>query len=436
MRHIVTKRSWLAALAALMAVALCAPAWAATYLWSNHMTSSRLVDGRSFYEGSGFNRLYLDVEDDDTAATDAHVNATGTMTIVGGSYTFWNGTDYEDVSGTIKSFPLKAIMSAGDDYLEYQPINDAGKSIEAFYGAAETGLNGREVRWEFPAMPELDGKATVPNFRSTAQQLSTYVPYVELVRSGGNVTGVNWRIVHPSDTAKALSLPTASMVQVRLIMHSGSIPSAWSLWQRFDAGATPKGTFDLSELLSKSSASISEADVCNVMVRIVPDRTSNYACYSWTFDKSTVDDDAGIASWGDLAQTPLKIKEGETATVTVDLKDGYFLTGRKDKVFVGDASILSATATGAGTRTATLSLKGLKPGKTTVRLFYYHQDSTGDMHHASSVAREVWVTDENGEIPSGSGGDTGSGGGGGCDVGIFGALSLAIVGAALIARKR
>ena len=431
MRHTVTKRSWLAALAALVTMALAAPAWAATYLWSNHMTSSRLVDGRSFYEGSGFNRLYLDVEDDDTAATDAHVNATGTMTIVGGSYTFWNGTDYEDVSGTIKSFPLKAIMSAGDDYLEYQPINDAGKSIEAFYGAAETGLNGREVRWEFPAMSALNGSARVPTFRSVAQQLSTYVPYVELVREGENVTGVDWRIVHPSDTSKALSLPTASRVQVRLDMHSGSVPNAFTLWQDFDADATPKGTFDISRLLSsRGLSSIPEADVCYVTMRIVPDRSTD-ACYHWTFDKSTVDDDAGIASWGELATTPLEIVEGETATVTVGLKDGYFLTGRKDKVFVGDASILDASATGAGTNRATLSLKGLKPGRTTVRLFYYHRDDSGDSHHASSIAREILVTDAEGNIPGG-----GEGGGGGCDVGIFGALSLAIVGAALIARKR
>lgn len=426
MRNIVTKRSWLAALVALMAVALAAPAWAETYLWANQITFSRLVDGKSFYEGSGFDHLYLDVEDEDTVATDAHVSATGSMTIVGGSYTFWNGTADEAVSGTIKSFPVKAIMSAGDDYLEYQPINDAGDLIEEFYGAAETGLNGREVRWEFPAMPELDGKATVPNFRSTAEQLKNYVPYVELVRSGGNVTGVKYRVVHPSDTSKALALPTASLVQVRVYDHDPKRRYS-SRWQRSDANTTPEGTLDFD-------TPIPEADVCYVDVRLLPDRSVD-ACYTWRFPVSTTNDDSGIASWGELATTPLKIVKGETETITVSLKDDYRLSTRPTKLFVGDASVLDASATGAGTTTATLSLRGANYGKTTVRLFYY--DVNYDYHYASSVAREVWVTDENGEIPSGGGGETSTGGGGGgCSSAGFGALSLAIVGAALIARKR
>ena len=421
MRNIVTKRSWLAVLAALMAVALCAPAWAETYLWSRHHSNARLVDGKSNYEGPTFSRLGLFVDDDDRDATDAYMNATGTMTIVGGSYTFWNGTEDEAVSGTIKSFPLKAAMDATDGYLEYGPTNGSG-SFVSFYDAADTGLNGREVRWEFPAMPELDGKATVPNFRSTAQQLKTYVPYVELVRSGGNVTGVKFRVVHPSAPSKALSLSNGSDLRVNFFDHDDN--ELWrSEWKTFAVGETVEGTYTLG-------TPIPESELCYVHVRFW-DRD---LLYSWSFVSSTANDDAGIASWGELEQTPLKIKEGETAAVAVSLRNGYRLSTRDDKVFVGDSSVLSVTADGAGTGTATLSLKGLKPGKTTVRLFYYRSDNSGS-HYSTSAAREVWVTDENGEIPSGSGGDTGSGGGG-CDVGIFGALSLAIVGAALIARKR
>ena len=419
MRHIVTKRPWLAALAALMAVALCAPAWAETYLWSRHHSSALLVDGKSNYEGAAFGIVNLYVDDDDRMPTPAYMSVTGSMTIVGGSYTFWNGTEDEAVSGTIKSFPLKAAMDATDDYLEYGPINGSGSFVR-FYDAADTGLNGREVRWEFPAMPELDGKATVPNFRSTAQQLKTYVPYVELVRSGGNVTGVKFRVVHPSAPSKALSLSNGSDLRVNFFDHDDN--ELWrSEWKTFAVGETVEGTYTLG-------TPIPESELCYVHVRFW-DRDF---LYSWSFAIGWTNDDSGIASWGELATTPLKIVKGDTETITVSLKDGYRLSTRPTKLFVGDASILDASATGAGTTTATLSLRGANYGKTTVRLFYKHGPNSN--HYSSSVAREVWVTDENGEIPSGSGGDTGSGGGG-CDAGIFGALSLAIVGAALSRRR-
>ena len=82
----------------------------------------------------------------------------------------------------------------------------------------------------------------------------------------------------------------------------------------------------------------------------------------------------------------------------------------------------------ADSSTATLTLQGLKPGKTTVRILYYEDEK----HYSTSTAREVWVTDAEGNVP-GSGGGSG-GGGGGCDMLVGGlAFLLAIP---LLRRRR
>ena len=402
-------------LAVLAAALCCVPAWGETYLWSNHFTWSRLAGGKSSYGGSEFTRLYLDIEDDDTVATEAHMSLTGTMTIAGGSYSFWNGTEDEPVSGKSVSFNLISTdMTLGEEYLAYQPVNDAG-GLVTFYNAAETGMNGQRVTWEFPDMPELNGQGTVPNFLSTAQQLSSSAPYVEMTRSGGNYTGLRWRVVKPSNTEQALSVGTPSRVQVRVFNHDEKRLYSGK-WQNFDADKTLEGTVTFDN-------AIPEADLCFVSVRFRPDR-SIFACYTWNFDNSTENSDAGIASWGDLANAPLKIKEGKTATVTVTMKENFSPSERKRKGFIGDTNVLSASSEEKD-RTVTLVLKGLKPGKTTIRLFYRQHDpesKINDTHYIVSTAREVWVTDEDGNVP-GEGGS--SSGGGGCDAGaLTGGLAL------------
>ena len=268
---------FLAVLAALMSVA--PPASATPYLWSRHHSWARLVDGRSAYMGSEFLRLYLYAEIDDVEATTEYMNATGSMTIAGGSYTFWNGTADEAVPGTEKTFNLTAVMDLGDDYLEYQPINNSGELI-VFRDAAETGLNGQRVRWEFPTHPELNGQATVPNFKSTAQQLASSVPYVELIRSGGNATRVDYRVVHPSKTGSALSTSAASSIQISLYGHDDTL--LWcSEWQSFGAGATPQGTVTLD-------TPIAEDSLWYVHVRLQHGNEPYW--YSWSF-VSAADDE-------------------------------------------------------------------------------------------------------------------------------------------------
>ncbi len=56
-------------------------------------------------------------------------------------------------------------------------------------------------------MPSLNGKYTVPNYLTTREQLEKHVVlYFEFIRSGENVTGINWRIVKDSDTSTPVVL--------------------------------------------------------------------------------------------------------------------------------------------------------------------------------------------------------------------------------------
>ncbi len=120
-------------LAVLAAALCCAPAWGETYLWSNRITRSHLSEGRSVYDAAEFGWLYLDVEDDDTMATQAHLNEVGTMPFVGDNFSFWNGSEYEAVSGTVETFNMIFTdMALGEEFLGYRPVNDQVRYIPKF----------------------------------------------------------------------------------------------------------------------------------------------------------------------------------------------------------------------------------------------------------------------------------------------------------------
>lgn len=224
--------------------------------------------------------------------------------------------------------------------------------------------------------------------RVTAPQPRAYASRVELLRSSHDITAVDWRIVDPS--GDVASIDATYQVQVRLFGHDDE--RIWSSGpMNFAAGEAPQGM----EIFDP----IPEQDVFYVQVYL---RSGNSA-HSWDRVVSSQDDDTGIISWGGLALRPLKLKVGQTTNVSVSMKPNFFFSARERKVFVGDASILGVLTQGARSPMATLSLKGLRPGKTTLRLFYYDSGEGGRYH--VSGPRDVWVTDEQGDVP-----ETGVGG--------------------------
>ena len=208
-------------------------------------------------------------------------------------------------------------------------------------------------------------------------------------------------------------------MHVRVYNHDDDSAVHNSRWKSFAANESVEDTETFTTPLP-------ESELCYVEMRFddnnVADRPSRY-CYTWRFATRTDNSDAGIASWVGLEETPLELEVGETAAVTVTFKDDFF-SGRERKVFIGDESVLSVRTQDSDSPTATLTLTGLKPGRTTIRVFYYENGK----HYSTSTAKEIVVT---GDSPSG-----GSSSGGGCSSAGFGALSLlALAAAALLKRK-
>lgn len=388
------------------------------YLWAPHYSEADIVDGRAVYDVAEFAHVSMGVDDDDVTATEEHAKAKGTLTLVGGNYTFWNGTEEEEVAGTVKTFGLIPDgIEVGEKGLYYVPANGQGEDI-VFQGAADTGLKGKEVRWEFPSLPALNGKARVPAFRSTAEQLTSYVPYVELVRSGSDITGVKWRLVDPKAPDKAL--PLAFDARVRIRVYDPDKRVYGSVWHRFEANVVPEGTETLE-------ASLPEAGLRYIQVALIASEGGEECHYRWTFSPRKQSDE-GVADWGELKPqaNPFKLKAGETRVVKLLLKEGFSASFGRKSIAVKDESLLSAR--GYGTETLEgkdwdrFELKGLKPGKTSVTIVYV--DHTGKRHvRYNTLPIEVWVTDENGNVPQ----PEGKSSGGGCSAGLWGLSLLALL---------
>ena len=144
------------------------PAWANTCFWARHYSDAELVNGESNYDNARFSHVYLQFNDDDTVATQAHVDAAGTLTLSGGNYTWPAGT----VTKTEQNFTLAADdIEVDDKSLSYTTVDDDGNAF-VFTGAADTGMNGVPAKWVSTAATELNGNGVIPNFTSTQNQLT------------------------------------------------------------------------------------------------------------------------------------------------------------------------------------------------------------------------------------------------------------------------
>lgn len=412
------KRALLAAAACVSALVLAAPATAEQSLWSVHVSEADLVDNKADYRMVEFFSEEFAVEDD-VKMTEALLKEKGSFTILGGRYTFRNGDEDEAVVGADKTFDLlpEEGAEAGDD-LFFEPRNAKGEWI-GFRGAADGGLQGRTVKWDLLGT---EGTETIPNWRTTQRQLETYVPYVELIREGENVTGVRWRLVNPKAPSQPVSLPEGSKVRVRAFDRSGKRVLNGG-WKEFKANEAPSG--------EERFGPLSYSELYRVWIRYDTREGNDLCRYVWIFYERT-QSDAGVASWGGLSEKPVKLKAGETREVSLELKSGYYAENRS--TLVGDSAVLSAEDKGAEAPQVKLALKGLKPGKTTLSIVYDHDEGENRSDHRyNTIPVEVWVTDEQGNVPGGSSG-SGGGSGGGCDTG-FGVLAL-VLGAAFLLKRR
>lgn len=179
-------------------------------LWHRHASNASLVNGKSSYNNAKFANLFFSHESRAPLimTETKHFTDSGSVTIPGGGYTLVDADTGETLSTITGNTTLKLRFDSegaiGDEYLEYWPVNDSGRLV-SFAGGAETGLNGKTISWTFPSELNLDGSGTIPNYKSTVEQLSSGVPYIELVSEDGYITAVNYRIVTASDTSRAIT---------------------------------------------------------------------------------------------------------------------------------------------------------------------------------------------------------------------------------------
>ena len=181
----------------ILTLTLSVSAFADPFLLTRHYSGAEIKDGAANYGNAKFLHFELQVASYDITATQEHVDATGTLTLSGGKYTYNEGKS--KIDGTEHDFGLKADMNVGADSIAYV-------IGEGLTGAANTGLNGVKATWTFASLPALNSSTTIPTFKSTKSQ--TEVPYLKYNYDGdGKITSINWSIVNPSDTTNtALSL--------------------------------------------------------------------------------------------------------------------------------------------------------------------------------------------------------------------------------------
>jgi Synergist-CTERM protein sorting domain-containing protein len=118
----------------------------------------------------------------------------------------------------------------------------------------------------------------IPKFRSTADLLNEFAPYIEPVVSGDVLIGVNWKFVAAADPAGIATAPVSGGVGTIRVDHSGSeSPFRWtSGGAYFEAESEPSSTatFDTSFPI---------ASVTRIRLNFYLQESSQVSPYAWDF---------------------------------------------------------------------------------------------------------------------------------------------------------
>ncbi len=199
-------------------------------LYAVHQSIADIKDGKADLSNARFRMMELSINSD--------YYERGTMTLSGGRYSYWDGKAVQTVTEEPHTFELRD---------SFMPI--VSNDEVYFLREAEGGLNGVNVSWNFPDDPSMNGSTTLPNFRTTQQQLDSFVPYVEYVYSGDKVSGFMVRLVNPSNVSVPVVQNVNANVSVSFSLadnlghfHLGVYGWDFGRVLTFNAGETPEGT--------------------------------------------------------------------------------------------------------------------------------------------------------------------------------------------------
>ncbi|MBQ6114053.1 MAG: putative Ig domain-containing protein [Synergistaceae bacterium] len=245
-----------------LVMVLASGAFGEAEMWfDNNLSIASLKDGKPDYSDARFSYTGFSIGNNDLILTRDNMSLTGSVTISGGNYSFWNGKEMQKVSGTPQTFKLALpTWSTIGSGAEFYPFTDSGSELR-FCLEADGGLNGATVSWNFPDSPSMNGTYTVPHYLTTQEQLENHVVYFEFIRSGENVTGINWRVVKASDTSKPVSLDFPVQFR-RLRVWNFDEERIVDLKPSFyiEAGQIPEGVLMFDD-------PIKESDIWNVMTK-------------------------------------------------------------------------------------------------------------------------------------------------------------------------
>ena len=259
-------------------------------LWTAHESTAEInSDGKANYSNAKFSKIWISAFDNayQSRLTERYSTAKGTLTISGGSgYSYGTSEENATVATALEnSFKLSVFdeyCPVGGRDKEWELMDDNNQFIY-FYGNAGTGaMDNLQLRVNFPSAPEMNITGTMPKFRTTSEQLSNYFPYIELIKSGNNVTGAKWRIVKAD--APDTTLSGLDITRVRL--------DAWDkdnnhiLWIRDngDRGGN-YGTQITSKFegTAQLAAPVKVDNLDRIRARLLTFKGNHSTAYEWTF---------------------------------------------------------------------------------------------------------------------------------------------------------
>ena len=376
-------------------------AWAAEpYFSVTNIAYSFFIEGRTIYD-TAYHRQMEFYAGFDRAQTEQDKTEIGSLSIVDGTYFYYDENGQKiNVNNETRTFPL--VYESGDDtYVEYMP--KFGNSY-IFPRDGDGYLQNKILNWLFFGE---NYSTTVPNFRTIARQLETYVPYAE---HDSSKRTYSMRMAHPSNTGRALSVPYSGRYRMRFRSADG-IQIARSDWQYYEAGAAPTVEYTLP-------SGVDPSDVHNILLDAHIDEDGRYR-YVWRLFMAN-ESNLGVADSSLLNET-VSMDVGSEYEFRISFKTGYDSYDPPKPLLIADKSVLSLVSWTYDniTHKGIARFRGLKDGETTIRILYERINTDNTYDELYTTAIKVIVGDGNtGNGSSGSGS-------GGCNAGFIGMSMLA-----------